>query len=517
VDNYCMIEANPALLKMLGYSHEEFTQLTFVELTHLDDRTKDVAQLELCQQGELNWYSIEKRYMHKAGHPVWVRMIINVISDDQQNPLYTLGLVEDISQQRQMKSELEEALNELRFHFENTPLAVVKWDADFRVTHWSSQSETMFGFLAEEVVGTSLNEWHFVVEPDQEQVQAVIGKLKSGTEKRNRCCNRNYTKSGEIVHCEWYNSALWDEESNKLKSVLSLVLNVTDRSRAFSELEQSIALLEAIINSTADGIVTLTMDGKVQHHNDKFVQLWQIPGKILDSRDDRDLVAFQKNQVIKPAAFLAQIQSELENPELENQGLVYLKNGHILERHSVAQRVNDLVVGRVVSYRDMTLLRQTQASLSFQVQQWQSLVSNLPGAVFRHAIDDNWTVQYVSETIELVTGYPAADYIGNYKRTFAADDYPEDEPRVRAAVNQAIADRQPYIVEYRIIHRDGTIRWVWEKGRVIFANPSPYIDGVLFEVKPSETSQNSAQASPLQQKLSLLPLFSDKEGMATGQ
>jgi PAS domain S-box-containing protein len=394
------------------------------------------------------------------------------------------GVIIDITERRNLENKLEETINELNFHFENTPLAVVKWNDSFQITHWSSQAEIMFELSAEDVVGKFLDELKFVVEADADRVQTVIQKLQSGEEKRNRCCNRNYTKSGEIIHCEWYNSAQWSKDSNELQSVFSLVLNVTDRFNASSKLENTISSLEAIIASTADGILTLATDGKIQHYNEKFVSLWEIPAKVLASGDDKVLVAFQINKILNPEKFVKLVQSELEDPNLKSQELIYLNDGLILERYSVPQYVNHLVSGRVVSYRDMTLLSQTQNSLSSQVQQWESLVSNLPGAVFRHALDEHWTVQYVSDAIETITGYPASDYVENYKRTFASDDHPEDRERVRKAVEKSARTRQPYSLEYRIIHRDGSIRWVWEKGRVVDGNTDQalYIDGILFDV-----------------------------------
>ena len=77
-------------------------------------------------------------------------------------------------------------------------------------------------------------DWHFVYAEDLEATKGIIERLVNGTEQRNISGNRNYTKNGKVVHCEWYNSALFDE-SGKMMSALSLVLDVTERKQIEAE------------------------------------------------------------------------------------------------------------------------------------------------------------------------------------------------------------------------------------------------------------------------------------------
>lgn len=493
-NDHCVIEANPALLRMLGYTLEELLQNNFLDVTHPDDRAADLEQFERCCAGEIDWYPIEKRYLHKNGTPVWVRIIINVIRDEAGQPLYSLGLVEDISDRYQMRCDLHTAQRELEFHFENTPLAVVKWDADFRtITHWSARAEEMFGLSAAEVLGRRSDEWQFIVEADKLHVNAVTEQLQSGALQRNRSCNRNYTKAGEIRDCEWYNSALWDEETGQLKSVLSLVLDVSDRARAAEAMVQAKDLRDAILAATADGILTITSDGKIEHYNQRFLDTWQVPPSVLAAADDRVLVDFQMTQLDQPHEFQAQVQFELEHPHLPAHGIYKLKSGVFLERYSTPQSANQI---RVISYRNITKLKQAEEDLAAQVKQWRTLVENVPGAVFRYLLNENWTVQFVSDGIESITGYCASDYVNNCRRNFVIDDHPEDEPKLRAVVNEAIATRQPYTIEYRIIHRDGSIRWVGERGRVVFEQDEvSYIDGVLYDITERKLAEAALQDS----------------------
>jgi PAS domain S-box-containing protein len=150
--------------------------------------------------------------------------------DEQNNVTGVIAVIGDISARKQA----EEATRRLEFHVESSPLAVVEWDSDFRVSRWSASAEGLFGWKAEDVLGKHVNEWRFVFTDDVDAVALVTNRQREGVEVQGVTRNRNYTREGSILYCEWYNSVLHDERG-KLVSVLSLVLDVTARQRAEEE------------------------------------------------------------------------------------------------------------------------------------------------------------------------------------------------------------------------------------------------------------------------------------------
>lgn len=142
-----------------------------------------------------------------------------------------LCVVRDITDRRHAYDLAHEAHQRLSFHVENSPLAVVEWDSDFCVSRWSESAERLFGWKAEEVLGKHVTDWQFVFADDINAVVQLTSKQREGSERQGVLRNRNYTKVGSIVHCEWYNSVLNDEQG-QLVSVLSLVLDVTARELA---------------------------------------------------------------------------------------------------------------------------------------------------------------------------------------------------------------------------------------------------------------------------------------------
>jgi PAS domain S-box-containing protein len=119
----------------------------------------------------------------------------------------------------------------LKFYTNNSPMAVVEWDSYFKVTKWTSESEKIFGWRAEEVVGRNIMDLNIIYEPDIPIVQETMEKLTSGLFKQVVSTNRNYRKDRSIITCEWYNTVLQNQNGEML-FVLSQVLDITERKQA---------------------------------------------------------------------------------------------------------------------------------------------------------------------------------------------------------------------------------------------------------------------------------------------
>ncbi len=144
-----------------------------------------------------------------------------------QEQVYTV-ILRDITERQRTENDLRDALQKLNFHFENSPLATIEWNREFRVVRWSAAAEKIFGWSSAEVLGKHPSEWNFVVAEDAERIERVMNRLIIGDEQQNLTINRNYHQNGKVVDCEWYNSILLDD-SGQMESVFSLVLDVTER------------------------------------------------------------------------------------------------------------------------------------------------------------------------------------------------------------------------------------------------------------------------------------------------
>ena len=146
---------------------------------------------------------------------------------------------------------LEEAGRRLEGHLTHTPLGVIEWDEQFRITRWAGEAPRIFGWTAEEMLGRQLGTFRWVHEDDVERVAAVAQRLRE--EPRVISCNRNYDKWGRVHDCEWYSSTVMKD--GRMESVLSLVLDVTARKQDEQQLKWWAATLEQRVEERTKALV----------------------------------------------------------------------------------------------------------------------------------------------------------------------------------------------------------------------------------------------------------------------
>jgi PAS domain S-box-containing protein len=146
-----------------------------------------------------------------------------------------LGISRDITDRKRADEEIRNSQRKLRIHFDHTPLAVVEWDLDFRVTDWNPSAERIFGYTREEAIGQHAN---FIIPPEFREQVKQVGQALLRKQGGERSTNDNLTKDGRTISCEWYNTPLIDD-SGKVLGVASLVQDVTERVALEDRLRQS--------------------------------------------------------------------------------------------------------------------------------------------------------------------------------------------------------------------------------------------------------------------------------------
>jgi diguanylate cyclase (GGDEF)-like protein/PAS domain S-box-containing protein len=116
--------------------------------------------------------------------------------------------------------------------------------------------------------------------------------------------------------------------------------------------------------------------------------------------------------------------------------------------------------------------------------QFGSLVANVPGAVYRCAVTSDWDMEYLSDEIEAICGYPASDFLARPPiRSYASVIHPDDRDRVEHDVSEALGRQEPFALEYRVVDAAGEERWVHERGRGVFGPEGEvlFLDGAIFD------------------------------------
>jgi PAS domain S-box-containing protein len=122
-----------------------------------------------------------------------------------------------------------------------------------------------------------------------------------------------------------------------------------------------------------------------------------------------------------------------------------------------------------------------------------SLARNIPGAIYRCALDRDWTMQLIGEEVERITGYPAEDFVENRRRTFVSLIHVEDRDRVEQTVWEAVRAGRPFELEYRVLTATGDERWVLERGCAVRGGRQEWLDGIIFDITERRRFEETAR------------------------
>jgi len=155
--------------------------------------------------------------------------------------------------------------------------------------------------------------------------------------------------------------------------------DVTEKRRADDAHKDTVSLLTATIEATADGILVVAADHRIARFNRRFVDMWRIPQDIIDSGDDDRALEFVLDQVKDPAGFIAKVEELYARPGAESFDTIDFKDGRIFERYSCPQLVGGQPAGRVWSFRDVSQRKRAEERIQFLA--FQDALTGLPNRV----------------------------------------------------------------------------------------------------------------------------------------
>jgi diguanylate cyclase (GGDEF)-like protein/PAS domain S-box-containing protein len=145
-----LLMSNETLRLLLGYSADEFARMSWIEYTHPDDVPRNLELNRQMTAGEIDSFTLEKRFVRKDGSLLWTELTSSMVRDAAGAPDYLIGMVQDISERKRLARELRTAENQFRMLVERVPAVVYSAEAgaDGRWHYVSPQVEQMLGFTA---------------------------------------------------------------------------------------------------------------------------------------------------------------------------------------------------------------------------------------------------------------------------------------------------------------------------------------------------------------------------------
>ncbi|HDX4048313.1 TPA: diguanylate cyclase [Enterobacter soli] len=206
------LQANKALCNFLGYTQAELQSLTFQQLTWPDDLNSDLEQLEQLINGEINTYSLEKRYYTRHGEVVWALLAVSVVRHADGTPLYFIAQIEDINDLKQTEWVNKRLMERITLANEAGGIGIWEWDLEPDIISWDKKMFELYEIPPH--IKPTWQIWHEAMLPeDRPHAEQVIRdslmarlpfklefriRVKEGVRHIRSLANRVLNKQGEV-------------------------------------------------------------------------------------------------------------------------------------------------------------------------------------------------------------------------------------------------------------------------------------------------------------------------------
>lgn len=265
--------------------------------------------------------------------------------------------------------------------------------------------------------------------------------------------------------------------------LLVLGINIIYKYRDISQRAiESERRLRATMDTAIDGIITIDSKGTVISANNATQELlgWS----------EKELVGHNVKMLV-PEPFRSQHDGYIQRYLKTKEARIIGAGREVRALHKNGQKIDiRLGIGHVKIANDdffvafVSDIRQRlkmEYALRENEEKFRSLITNIPGIAFRCLDHVNWPMIFISDAVESITGYPAQDFIlPNPKRHFSELFHPDDRERIYKCVE----GKGAFSLEYRIIRKDGEVRWVMEYGAYVRENKTNdvWLDGFIMDI-----------------------------------
>jgi PAS domain S-box-containing protein len=258
----------------------------------------------------------------------------------------------------QERKNADEALHEkelsVKVLVDQMPAVLWSVDRDLRFTSFMGAGLAGIGQEPGQFVGLTLYDYFGTNEPDFRPIAAHKKALSGGSVSYEvEWKGRTFAAHVEPLR----------NNDGAIKGVIGSALDITRQKTSERDLEKSVSLLKATLDSTADGILVVDHDGSIVTYNQKFLEIWKIPEQMATSGSRDETLAFVLDQVKDPGGFVQLAMRSYARHESETLDVVELKDGRVFERYSRPQLLGGKSVGKVLSFRDVTARRRADREI----------------------------------------------------------------------------------------------------------------------------------------------------------
>jgi PAS domain S-box-containing protein len=491
--DYRIMEVNDSMHRMLGYAEGELDLLSPLDFTHPDDREESNALAQRLFKGEVPSYTIEKRYVKKNGEIIWATLMATVLHDREGRVLYSLGIIEDITERKHAQEALRDSEARFRGVFENSPLGLALIQRDYRLAKVNASLCRMSGYSEAELL--NMNPLELTHPGDREESRRLAERLFAGEIPFYQIEKRYVKKNGEIIWVTMTATVVRDAQGRALFG-LGMVQDISERKRAETELR----LGSAIFANMEEGVCLVRIsDGVIVHANRKFERMY--------GYQPEEIVGQPVSVINDPAGRPSrEIEDEIRAEVLRSGTW----RGEILQRRKDGRSFWCAVTGStfrhpefgyvgISIHQDINERKHAEEALRQSEERFRSLFEQGPIGVTLMAPD--WRLLKVNAAFCRMMGYSEEELT---RMTPLDITYPDDiDPTVNVVERLFKTEIPIQKIEKRYVRKSGEIIWGSLTASVIHdrEGKAVYAMGMIEDITDRKRAEDELRA--ITQRLSL--------------
>jgi PAS domain S-box-containing protein len=395
---------NPAYCTLLGYTQEELRRAAFQSLVHPDDRGANLAEFGRLLAGELLFFEIENRYVHKNGAPVWVRKWVSLLPDAAGRPAHVMALITDMTERRRVEQELRAGERRFKTLAGSAPVGIFEADAGGNCLFVNDRWCAMAGMTPEAARGRG---WADALHPEDRD-RVFRGWYEAAREGREFADEYRFRSPQGIVTWLSGRAVAVRDEAGGVTGYIGTVTDVTERKWAEDALRASEERLHLMADALPALIAYIGADARYQFNNAAYECWFGRPCDTFKGRHMREVLGEDAYAVLEEhveaalAGRACAFEARVPYPGAGTRDVLV---------HYVPHRDRDgRVVGVFNLVLDLTERKQAEEAVRRSEERLRAILDTAADAII--TFDGRGVIQSVNPAAERMFGYAAAEMTG---------------------------------------------------------------------------------------------------------
>ena len=479
------IHVNRNLCDLLGYHEEELKSKTFKDISYETDLKEDLRHLESINRGEIDTFSMEKRYITNDGQILWVDLTVTAMRNANGEVDYYIAIIKDIDELKKARMALLSEEKKAKLYLDVAAVMLLALDRNGKIQLINPKGCEILGYTQEELLG---KDWIEMVLPQHvhDKVRALMKEIfNENIQPVEYFENSVITKSGEERLIAWHNDVLRDNHGS-LIGIMTSGQDITDERKTQNELRLQKEEFETIFKASKDGIAILDLESNFLDFNDAYL----------------NFTGLSREELLKKSCIGMSIPEDISRAKQAIQEAI--KKGYIenFEKSCIVKNGKQITINMslallpdkerlLITTKDISAKKAYEDLLKKTIEQQEALLK-IETAGFVHIKDRKFS--WVNRTFEKMLGYQEGELINREVRTIYMNE--KEYNLFEQECDEALNKYKTYSKEINCLSKDKKQLVLMNSLTVIEGSPSEAI-AVFIDVTQMKENEREIQKAEI--------------------